>query len=85
MPKYLAVYDREDGWKLHGQVPYQTREVSVPSRRHKYGFKFEKQSYQPNRVVPKPEDVSPFIAAHRIIEAENMEEACRLMSAFPKP
>jgi len=76
--KYLFVQDRESGfWFLTGLVPFSTRTefISVCSNRTR------KVRYQPNYVYPKPENVSAFVKAHKIIEANTEEEAkCQILN-----
>lgn len=73
--KYLAVCDREDGWRIIGKMPWRYE----TNRRGK-----TTSSGQANHIYPKPERVSCFVTAHQIIEAESEEEACRLASTSPR-
>lgn len=79
MPMFIAVLDREDGWKIIGETDWRKVE-RYPYRRgrNKYEMVQDKSTY------PVPEKVSAFIKTHKIIEANNREEACRLISTFPR-
>ena len=81
MTKWVAVFDRESArWHITGHVPWRPEHSYTASGRRR-----KKRYMQPNWVVPKPENVSCFISAHRIVEAETKEEACQLVSTFPRP
>uniref|UniRef100_A0A6M3IY45 Uncharacterized protein n=1 Tax=viral metagenome TaxID=1070528 RepID=A0A6M3IY45_9ZZZZ len=70
--KYLFIQDREtEKWSSCGLVHFDTRTefISIRSNRTK------KVRYQPNWIYPKPENVSAFVKAHKIIEAETEELA----------
>ena len=80
--KWLLVLERESQeWQVVGPAPWTQEEYypTLTSRRMK------KRYVQYNFVIPKPEDVSPFVAGHTIIEAKTEEEACRSASTYPKP
>lgn len=83
MLKYLAVYDREDGWLI--LRPLRVKYVQESSLRT--GRKLNKYHEEIEYIYPgnSPEIRSSFIQAHRIVDAESEEEACRLTLTFPKP
>lgn len=83
MTKYLAVYDREDGWRIIGKMKGSWIQQYTRSGR-KAGQRFEQDSrfYGESSY---PECKSCFIQAHRVIEAESEEEACRLTLTFLRP
>ncbi len=68
--KYLFIQDREsERWYCCGLVPFQTDYEYTNSGRKK------KKLVQKDYVYPRPEDVSAFVKAHKIIEAEKEGEA----------
>lgn len=71
MKKYLFIQDREtEKWLYVGLVPFET-ETHIVGR----SMRRKKFRVQRNWVSPKPENVSAFIKAHKIIEANTEEEA----------
>jgi hypothetical protein len=77
MTYWIAIQERETGnWSLAGPMPYD-RNLGTEKR--------------PRRVQRDylcdfefPENKSPFIKAHKIFEAQTQEEACQLVSTFPR-
>ena len=76
--KYLFIQDREtEKWFYSGILPFESHKeyVSVHSNRRKA------VRTQRTWVYPKPENVSAFIKAHKIIEANTEEEAkCQILN-----
>jgi len=65
MESYLFIKERESQeWILHSEL---RRESFKDGRKTRYILK--------TSIYPKPEAVSPFIEAHKIIKAESEEEA----------
>ena len=75
--KYLFIQDREsERWFSCGLVSYET--VTEYVGRSMRARKVRKQR---SWIYPKPENVSAFIKAHRIIEADTEEEAkCQILN-----
>lgn len=75
--KYLFIQDREsEMWFLCGLVPFET--VTEYVGRSMRAKKIRKQR---SWVYPKPENVSAFVKAHKIIEANTEEEAkCQILN-----
>ena len=75
--KYLFVQDRETGdWIYVGIVPFATRTEYIGR-----SMRSKKVRVQRSWVYPKPENISAFVKAHKIIEANNEEEAkCQILN-----
>ena len=76
--RFLFIQDREsEKWFYSGALPFENHKeyVSIHSNRQKT------VRIQRSWVYPKPENVSAFIKAHKIIEANTEEEAkCQILS-----
>lgn len=70
MPKYLVIKERESGkWVFDRELPYRkTTQYNPRTGRNK------KVYVQDTHIYPKPENISCFIEAHRIIEVANQAD-----------
>ena len=77
MNRYLFVQDREsEDWFSCGLVPFETR-IEYVGR----SLRTKKVRVQRSWIYPKPENISAFVKAHKIIEANNEEEAkCQILN-----
>jgi len=75
--KYLFIQDREtEKWLYVGLVPSEIRTEYVGR-----SMRTKKVRVQGSWVYPKPENISAFVKAHKIIEANNEEEAkCQILN-----
>ena len=74
--KYLFIQDREtEKWVCVGIVPFETRTEYVGR-----SMRSKKVRVQKSWVYPKPENISAFVKAHKIIEAETEELAWQTLS-----
>jgi len=75
--KYLFIQDREtEEWVSCGLVPSELVTEYVGR-----SMRTKKVRRQRSWVFPKPENVSAFVKAHKIIEANTEEEAkCQILS-----
>ena len=74
--KYLFIQDREtEKWFYAGIVPFET-ETEYVGR----SMRRKKVRVQRSWVYPKPENVSAFVKAHKIIEAGTEELAWQTLS-----
>jgi hypothetical protein len=74
--KHVIVKWREGGWTFSHHVPWQ--KAFTFSKK-----KSDQRMEQPDYIFPKPEHASPFIEAHKIVEAENLQEVesiCRTLN-----
>jgi len=70
MESYLFIREREShDWYLWGKLP---RDHYKDGRKHKLLLR--------KWIFPKPENISPFIESHQIIQSENKEEAWQKLS-----
>lgn len=70
LDSYLFIKERESQkWYLCGELPRE---------RYKDGRKIH--YYLKKWIFPEPENVSPFIETHKIIQAESKEEAWQNLS-----
>lgn len=70
MKNWLFIKERESQkWLLWGELP---KERIKEGRKVRY--------VQRRWIYPKPENVSPFIECHKIIDAESEEEAWQKLS-----
>ena len=77
MQKWIAVKERESQrWFIVGEPEWYYEEyyARITDRKRK------KRRVQKSYVTPKPEHASPFIEAHKIVEAASKEEAAWLVS-----
>jgi len=71
MNSYLFIKERESrAWILHGIIPME---------HYKEGRKI--RYYNKTSIYPKPEDISPFIEEHKIIESESEEESWQILNS----
>jgi hypothetical protein len=78
MSKWIAVKERESQqWFIAGQTEWYQEEYLPPGRR-----RYQKRAVQKTWVFPKPEHVSPFIEAHKVVDAATKEEAECLISSW---
>lgn len=69
---WLVVKERESQlWQTVGQTKWQSS-LEYP---RPFASRRKRVSRQERWVIPHPEDVSPFIDAHKIIEAKTAQEA----------
>jgi len=74
--KFIAIKERESQrWTIAGMTEW-GEETDYSGRRAK------KRRVQKSWVIPKPENVSPFIEQHKIVEANTIEEARCLISSW---
>jgi len=74
--KYLFIQDREtEKWFSCGYVPFETVTEYVGC-----SLRAKKVRRQRNWIYPKPENVSAFVKAHKIIEAETEEQAWQTLN-----
>jgi hypothetical protein len=76
--KWLIVKERESQqWYVLGPTKWETELYYPPGK-----SRMKKRAVQRSWVYPKPEHVSPFIEAHKVIDAHTEEEARCMISSW---
>ena len=77
MKKWIVVKEREtQRWIVVGLTEYYS-DTYYPNG---FARRAKKRQQQRSWVIPKPEHVSPFIEAHKVIEANTLEDVQCLIS-----